>query len=68
MWISKRKYERIMERLDMLEKGVRVPCNGSLWTQWNIGTLVYLILEHLGLQYERTHPTEKLVKKGGPDG
>lgn len=62
MWISQSKYERLVERLEAVEKAVDVP-----YTSAHVGGLMRLLLDHLGLHYRRSDPVQELVKKGGPE-
>jgi hypothetical protein len=64
MWISKAKYERIIERLDALEEATYCPAGHF---DSKIGRIVKMILDHLSLSIERPLPYDRLVKKGGPE-
>lgn len=64
MWIRKAKYDRIIERLDKLEKDTWCPKGLS---DSKVGRIVGMILDHLGLHIERPQPTDRLVKNGGPE-
>lgn len=64
MWISRKEYDRLVERLDKLEKATRVTGN---YNEAEIGHLVYLLMAHMGLQYTRHPERYELEKKGGPE-
>ena len=66
MWISRRRYETLMnlqERVQKLEDAVWVPAAG----QDRIGRVVHMLLDHLGLNYRKVLEHAKLEKKGGPE-
>jgi hypothetical protein len=62
MWISKRKYDRIIARLDELETQTDVP-----YSTIHVGVLVGLLMDHLKVRPEKTMPVTRLVQKGGPE-
>lgn len=67
MWISAQQYERINKRLDALEEKVRVPLVPEGHYHSSVGFVMYLLLQHLGLEWHQTPATQELVKKGGPE-
>jgi hypothetical protein len=64
MWISKAKYNRIIDRLDALEEATYCPAGHP---DSKIGRILKMVLDHLGLSIERPLPYDRLVKKGGPE-
>jgi hypothetical protein len=62
MWISRKKYDKIIARLEELETQTDVPCSSI-----HVGVLVRLILDHLNVRPEKTMPVTRLVTKGGPE-
>ena len=64
MWISRNKYERIIERLNALEDATYCP---AAYSDTKIGRLVKMMLDHLGLHVERTFQHDRLAKKGEPE-
>lgn len=62
MWISKYKYNRIIERLDNLERAADVP-----YTSAPVGRLMRMLMDHLGVNHRRTEAHDEIVKKGGPE-
>lgn len=62
MWISRYRYERLMDRIEALEKAVDVP-----YTSAPVGKLTRMLMDHFGLHYRRHTPADELVKKGGPE-
>ena len=77
MWISKKKYERIMERLGDIERlASRVEYESNVKAIDHKGTraeIAYLrdqfrvLVESLGLVHQQTPAKEAYVKKGGPE-
>lgn len=63
MWLSKKKYERILARLDELESATRVPCTGGM----HVGAMVFLLMDHFKLSHHRSLPRDELRVKGGPE-
>lgn len=64
MWISKEKYQRIIDRLNALEDATYCPAGHP---DTKLGRVVKMMLDHLGLSIERPLPYDRLVKKGGPE-
>jgi len=64
MFISRKEYNRIIERLDALEDATRCPTG---YPDTKLGRVVQLLLHHLGLTIERPLPYDRLVQKGGPE-
>jgi hypothetical protein len=62
MWLSRRKYDRIIARLDELETQTSVP-----YSTIHVGVLVQLLMDHLKVRPEKTLPVTRLIEKGGPE-
>ena len=60
MWISRKEYNRLLERIGDLERATRVPC---LHSDVGIGQLVYMLMQHLNLYFNRQRQKDELVKR-----
>ena len=64
MWIKRRDYEKLVSRVDELEREVWCP---QTFNKERLGRTVGMVMEHLGLTLDKPLPYAKLVKKGGPE-
>jgi len=64
MWIKRRDYEKLVSRVDELER--EVSCSQT-FDKERLGRTVGMLMEYLGLTLDKPLPYAKLVKKGGPE-